>query len=145
MTLILNARVKLNISEKHLDCQYPYKKNRFTYLCIHMYPDDDVRIYKHNYVERDRGQIGKLAWQEWTRKKKLTQQHDSWVDLLFLLLSSPSVLFHISALYVYISSCPLRLFSVWLLHSTLGKKYSASTLDLYHISWVILKMKINLM
>lgn len=98
------------------------KKNRFTYLCIHMYPDDDVRIYKHNYVERDRGQIGKLAWQEWTGKKKLTQQHDSWVDLLFLLLSSPSVLFHISALYVYISSCPLRLFSVWLLHSTLGKK-----------------------
>lgn len=50
-----------------------------------MYPDDDVRIYKHNYVERDRGQIGKLAWQEWTRKKKVTQQHDSWVDLLFLL------------------------------------------------------------
>lgn len=98
------------------------KKNRFTYLCIHMYPDDDVRIYKHNYVERDRGQIGKLAWQEWTRKKKLTQQHDSWVDLLFLLLSSPSALFHISALYVYISSCPLRLFSVRLLHSTLGKK-----------------------
>lgn len=118
MTLILNARVKLNISEKHLDCQYPYKKKTdlliYVYICTQMMMWGSINIIMLRQIV--------VRLENWPDRNEREKKVNSTTWQLGRFTVSPSVLFHISALYVYISSCPLRLFSVWLLHSTLGKK-----------------------